>query len=147
MRNLRKEIKELHEDAVFKNSLSDKLFGAAEMFGNDCIVLYEGVNFIHFNDPKECLAKSKFINFHRKLEEDTYDSCLVGHLMLSPGDIRLVYDKDKLIDTIKKEYMQDKSGLFNGEEDCEESALEHYCYNIIGTYMEGIPAFATILKN
>lgn len=146
MNKIKNQILEECEDAQFTKGLESKLFGCAEMFGADCIVLYEGVNFIRYISPEECLLKSDYCNFHRKIEGGRYDFCIVGHVKLDEGDIRFVYDREMLIDAIKKEYMQDTSGLFKDEEDCEESAREYYDYNIIGSFMDGIPAFAVVLK-
>lgn len=75
---------------------------------------------------------------------DGFDSCLIGHLKLEDGNIILLYNKDSVIEQIKQEFREDKSDLFDGEEDIETSALEHYDYNIIGAYMDGIPAFAVL---
>ena len=75
---------------------------------------------------------------------DGYDSYLIGHLKLDDGSIILVYDKETVIEQLTNEYMADKSGIFEGEEECQSAAFEWYDYNMIGAYMEGVPAFAVL---
>ena len=113
------------------------------MFGNDCIPLYKDINFMTCNSPEEAIEKIKFANPEARTA-DGFDKCLIGHLKLDNGKVILLYDKDAMIAQLVKEYSEDTSGIFNGEEDCETSALEHYSYNITGSYMDGIPAFAVL---
>lgn len=146
MDTLKEQILELCEDAQFDNSLDGKLFGCAEMFGESCILLYEGENFIRYSSPADCMEKIAFYS-PNSLKMEEFNGCLIGHLRLDDGSIRLVYDKDAILKQLKEEYMADDTGLFNGEEDCELSAMEHYEYNILGSYMDGIPVFAIIYSH
>lgn len=148
MNKIKSQILEICEEVTFKRGLTDKLYGCAEMFGEDCIVLYEGINFIRYTSPTHCqeMCDFYFPGEARKLTELGYDHCIIGHLKMPDDSFRLVYDKDAIIEHLKSEYMQDKSGLFSGEEDCETSAVEFYEYNILGTGMKGVPAFATVMK-
>lgn len=147
MNKIKQQILEEYEDAQFIKGLDDKLYGYAEMFGEDCIVLYEGVNFMRYTSPADCQEKIDFCAPKaRKMSGEGCDHCLIGHVKLDNGEIRLVYDREAVIEQFKAEYMQDDTGLFNGEEDCESSAREFYYYNTLGTYMDGIPVFAVVMR-
>jgi len=142
MNSIKNEILEQFEDVLFlPEEEDDKLIGYAEMFGNDCLLLYNGLNFIRYSSPSDCLEKICFYSPQSRVM-DGYDSCLIGHLKIDNGSIILVYDREAVIEQLKQEYMSDKSGLFEDESDCEDSAWEWYSYNMIGAYMEGVPAFA-----
>jgi hypothetical protein len=143
MSKIKKEILENFEEVEFLPGNDSQLIGYAEMFGNDCIPLYTGINFIAFSSAEEAIDKIQMVNPVARTA-DGFDDCLIGHLKLDSGKIILLYDKDALINQLIKEYSEDKSGLFSEDEDLEMTALEHYDYNIIGSYMDGIPAFAVL---
>ena len=143
MNKIKREIIETFEDVQFLLGKDKQLIGYAEMFGDDCIPLYEGINFIKCGSPKEAISKIQIANPEARTA-DGFNGCLIGHLKLDGGKIILLYDKDAMISQLVKEYSEDKSGLFDGDEDLESSALEYYYYNIIGSYMDGIPAFAVL---
>jgi len=143
MNSLKEEISEQFEEVLFLPGEDDNLIGYAEMFGNDCLLLYNNINFIRYNSPSDCLEKIRFYS-PKSRTMDGYDSCLIGHLKLDNGSIILVYDREAIIEQLKQEYMDDKSGIFDGEDECLDGAWEWYSYNTIGTYMEGVPAFAVI---
>jgi len=54
---------------------------------------------------------------------------------------RIVLDKDKCIDILVKSFMED--GV--GEEEAYEDAIEHFYYNTLGSYMDGVPAYVTLI--
>ena len=143
MSKIKEEILETFEEVKFLPGKDDQLIGYAEMFGNDCIPLYPGINYISYKSPEEAVEKIKFANPEARTA-DGFEKCLIGHLKLDSGKVILLYDKETMIAQLIKEYSEDTSGIFDGEEDCETSALEHYSYNIIGSYMDGIPAFAVL---
>lgn len=143
MNSIKEEILEQFEDVSFLPGEDDNLIGYAEMFGNDCILLYNNINFIRYNSPSECLDNIRFYSPSCRVM-DGYDSCLIGHLKLENDSIILVYDKEAVIEQLTNEYMADKSGIFEGAEECQQAAFEWYEYNMIGTYMEGVPAFAVL---
>lgn len=143
MNEIKQEILDTFEDVQFLDGQDEKLIGYAEMFGNDCIPLYTGINYMSCSSAAEAILKIGTVNPGAR-KADGFDSCLIGHLKLENGNIILLYNKDSVIEQIKQEFREDKSGLFDGEEDIETSALEHYDYNIIGAYMDGIPAFAVL---
>lgn len=60
------------------------------------------------------------------------------------GSLICLHDKYAIIEQLKQKYIEDKTGLFEDEEECETGAIEMYEYNIIGSYMDGIPAFAVL---
>jgi hypothetical protein len=143
MNKIKKEILEIFEEVKFLPGKDNELIGYAEMFGNDCIPLYPGINFMAYNSLEEAIEKIEMVN-PKARTADGFDSCLIGHLKLDGGKIILLYDKEAMIAKLVKEYSEDESGLFGEDEDLEMSALEHYDYNIIGSYMDGIPAFAVL---
>ena len=143
MIDMKIEISEQFEEVLFLPEQDNKLIGYAERFGNDCLLLYNDINFIRYNSPSDCLEKIRFYSPNSRVM-DGYDSCLIGHFKLDDDSIILVYDREAVIEQLKQEYMSDKSGIFNGEEECEEGALEWYSYNMIGSYMDGVPAFAVV---
>jgi len=148
MNKIRKEIiEQFPDDKSLKKKLlpgKDKqLVGYAEMFGDDCIPLYKGINYITCNSAEEAISKINFVN-PKARTADGFDKCLLGHIKLDDGQIILLYDKDAMITQLTKEFSEDTTGLFDGEDDCYTSAIEHYEYNIIGSYMDGIPAFAIL---
>ena len=104
MNKIKSQILEICEEVTFKRGLTDKLYGCAEMFGEDCIVLYEGINFIRYTSPTECQEKCDFYfpGEARKLTELGYDHC-IGHLKMPDDSFRLVYDKDAIIEHLKSE--------------------------------------------
>lgn len=142
MNQIKEEILEQFEEVDFISGADDKLRGYAEMNGNDCILLYEGINFTPYN-PSEAIEKIQYLNPIARTHDDS-DKSIIGHLKLEDDTTILLYDKESLIEGIKQTYMEDNTGLFENEEDCEESAIEWYYFNSLGTYMEGIPAFAVL---
>jgi len=127
---------------AFLPGQDDKLIGYAEMFGKDCILLYKDIN-VTFLYPEKAIEEIHAINPQARTHDGS-DSSIIGHLKLEDGSTILLYDKEALIEGIKQDYMKDDSGLFEGEEDCETSAVEWYYVNSLGSYMDGIPAFAVM---
>lgn len=78
MNSIKKEISEQFEDISFLPGEDDNLIGYAEMFGNDCILLYNNINFIRYNSPSECLDNIRFYSSNCRVM-DGYDSYLIGH--------------------------------------------------------------------
>ena len=143
MNKIKKEITETFEKIKFLKGKDKQLVGYAEMFGNECIPLYNGINYLPCSSSEEAISKIYIANLKAR-KADGFDSCIIGHLKLDNGSIVLLYNKSSVIEQLKQEYLSDTSGLFDGEEDCETSAIENYEYNILGSYMDGIPAFAIL---
>lgn len=144
MNDIKKEILEQFEEEgiLFLEGEDDKLVGYAEMFGNPCIVLYKGINFIPFS-PDNAIDKIQKINPEARTHDGS-DNSIIGHLILEDGSTVLLYNRDSLVEDLKKSYMEDESGIFEGEDDCNTSAWEWYYVNSLGSYMDGIPAFAAL---
>lgn len=142
MNHIKRDILEQFEDVKFLPGKDKLLIGYAEMFGNDCIPLYKGLNYIPCTSASEAIEKIQYVN-KKARTADGFDKCLIGHLKLDSGDIVLLYDKEAVIDQMKSEFLKDKS-LYENEEDAEIGALEFYDFNILGAYMDGIPAFALL---
>lgn len=143
MNQIKKEILEIFDEVEFIPGKDNELLGYAEMFGNDCIPLYKNINFSPCSSASEAIEKIRIVN-PKARTADGFDNCIIGLIKLETDKIVILYDKHKLLDKLVKEYSEDTSGLFSDDEDLMIVALEHYSYNIIGSYMEGIPAFATI---
>lgn len=147
MNKIKQEIIDTFEGIRFASGKDKQLVGYAEMFGNDCILLYKDMTFVACSSPEEAISKIKIVNPDARTA-DGFDSCIIGHLKInyrsSREKIILLYDKEAIIEQLKQEYLKDTSGIFDGEEDCETSAYEYYDYNILGSYMDGIPAFAVL---
>lgn len=143
MNQIKKEILEIFDEVEFIPGKDDELLGYAEMFGTDCIPLYKNINFSPCYSPEEAIEKIRIVNTKARTA-DGFDDCIIGLIKLETDKIVILYDKHKLLDQLVQEYSEDTSGLFSDDEDLMIVALEHYNYNIIGSYMEGIPAFATI---
>ena len=62
MNKIKKDILENFEKVEFISGEDFKLIGYAEMFGNDCIPLYEGINYVACSSPVETVYKMTLIN-------------------------------------------------------------------------------------
>jgi hypothetical protein len=144
MNKIKEEILETFEDVEFILGKDKLLVGYAEMFGVSCIPLYTGINFLRCASPEEAILKIESAN-PKARTADGFEKCLIGHLKTESGVI-LLYDKEAVLEKLMADYRADTSGLFDGEEDIELSAIEFYEYNILGSYMQGIPAFAILYK-
>jgi len=62
----------------------------------------------------------------------------------SNGQIqRLVLDKTKCIEILMRDDIE--SGV--DEEQAYSDALEHFYYNVIGSYIDGVPAYVTLIDD
>jgi hypothetical protein len=143
MNQIKKEILEIFEEVEFIPGKDDELLGYAEMFGNDCIPLYRNINFSPCSSFEEAIIKKRIIN-PKARAADGFEDCILGFIKLETGQIVFLYDKEKILEQLVKEYSEDTTGLFSDDEDLMTYAIENYDFNIIGSYMEGIPAFAII---
>lgn len=143
MENIKEQILEQFEEVDFLPGKDKKLIGYAEMFGIECIPLYKGINYKIYSSPSYAISRISVIN-PKARKMDGYNKCVIGHLTLKSGDIILLYDREKVINQLISEYSKDTSGLYEGEEDIQDSAWEWYSYSMLGAYMDGIPAFAAL---
>lgn len=142
MNYLKKEILETFPDISFLKGNDKQLLGYAEMFGNDCILLYQGINFTNCT-YNEAICKMKLLNPKARIA-DGFENTIIGFLKTETGKFVFVHDRQQVINTLVQQYSDDKTGLFTSEDDIQESAWEMYDYNILGAFMEGVPAFAII---
>lgn len=64
----------------------------------------------------------------------------------SNGQIeRIVLDKTKCLSILMKAGMEYDSDI--SEEQAYEDALEHFYFNVIGSYVEGVPAYVTLIDD
>lgn len=145
MNKIKEYILDVFEDVQFLPGKDKLLVGYAERFGADCIPLYRGINYFPCDSSEETFQKINVAN-PKARQADGFDECLIGSIKLEDNTFVLLYDKDKIINQLKEEYSKDTSGLFKDEDDINESAYEHFSFNIIGAYMDGVPAFATLLE-
>jgi len=144
---IKEQIKEEVEGIKFLPSKKDSLLvGYAERKCDNTVPLYKNINFHPCLDINEAIHKMDALK-QKFRQADGFDECLIGIFKKSETEYFLLYDRNKVINQLKNEYMHDTSGLFEDEDDCETSAIEYYEYNIIDSYMEGVPAFATIFTD
>jgi hypothetical protein len=140
-KQIREDVPDLEEFEFDKENL-DKLVGYAEMYGNDFIPLYKGVNYIPFDSHKKALTAMKKKN--RKAMFTTGDEeTIIGHLVLNNGSTIYLQDKELYLQKPSKSYEESGEEL-SEDESYDGMALEWYHYNTIGGYMDGIPAFAIL---
>lgn len=143
MNKKEKELLEEFPEAQLIKGEGKNLVGYAEMFGSDCIPLYVDINYMPYNNQKELQKKIKKLN--RKAKKATgFEDSLIGILKLEDGKCIYVHERQQIIEKLISDFSKDTSGLFDDEQDVHDSAWEHYGFNIIGSYMEGIPAFAVL---
>lgn len=135
-------LEEFPETKLIKGQ-GKKLIGYAEMFGVDCIPLYVDINYMPCDTPKKASSKISKLN-PKAMGASGYQETLIGILQLENGKHILVHDRQKIIEKLISDFSKDTTGLFEDEQDIYESAWEHYHFNIIGSYFEGIPAFAVL---
>ena len=58
---------------------------------------------------------------------------------------RIVLDKTKCLDILAKAGMEYDNTI--SEDDAYSDALEHFYYNVIGSYVEGVPAYVTFIDD
>lgn len=143
MNDIKNDILEIFDEVEFLQGKDHLLVGYAEMFGNECIPLYTGINYMPCKDSKEAIKKIEIVN-PKARTADGFDKFLIGHLKLESGEIILLYNKSDIISQLAKDFSEDTNGVFEGPDDCYSGALEYYEFNIIGAYMDGIPAFAVL---
>ena len=145
MKGIRAQIREdfYGTKIKFLPKQDDKLVGYAEMFGNDCIPLYTGINYFPCTSLKKTEKQMLPLNKKARIAIG-FEKTIIGYIKLDNGSYVYLHDKGKILKQLTKEYEADTTGLFEDQEDCETSAVEMYDFNIIGAYMEGIPAFAVL---
>lgn len=118
----------------------DKLIGYAERFGGAIIPMYEGVNAFLISDTNHLHNHVRRFN-SRALKADGFEDTLIGYMNIDGYTIYL-HDREKILDKLIADYKADPDCIEEDGYSYCTMALEYYEYNIVGAYMEGVPAFA-----
>ncbi|MEK6829892.1 MAG: hypothetical protein AABY15_07265 [Nanoarchaeota archaeon] len=132
-------LQEIDPDIEFDKDNEDKLIGYAERFGGAIIPMYQGVNTFFIKEIGDLIAEVTQFNSRARIA-DGFEDTLIGYMNID-GYYVFLHDREKMIEKMISEYKSDP--LFDGD-DLYLMAMENYEFNIIGAYMEGVPAFAVI---
>jgi hypothetical protein len=122
----------------------DKLIGYAERFGCHFIPLYKGINTFFVSDPEEAERIANEISSMPMFSMPQMNVGIIGYVTFD-DKAALLYDKEKYLEKLAKEYEEDESFKIDEEEDSYYShAIQWYDYNDIGygSSSEVTPAFA-----
>jgi len=137
---LREYLMEMDPCIKFDEENEDKLIGYAERFGGDLIPMYEGINTFLVKDFDELTKTVSQYNV-KALKAYGFEDTLIGYMNIDGYHIYL-HDRDKMMDKMIAEYEADPELTEDDDYSFYTMAMENYQYNIIGAYMEGVPAFA-----
>ena len=121
----------------------DKLIGYAERFGCHIIPLYEGINTFFVSDPEEAEKQANEISSMPMFPMPQMNVGIIGYVTFD-DKAALLYDKEKYLDKLAKEYEEDETFEIDEDETYYFHALDWFCYNDIGygSSSEVTPAFA-----
>ncbi len=136
---LKEYLQEINPEIQFDEVNDDKLIGYAERFGGAIIPMYEGINTFLINNIGDLIAEVSKFNSRARIANGFEDE-LIGYMNID-GYCIYLHDRNKMIDKMMKEYESDP--IFEGD-DLYIMAMENYEFNIIGAYMDDVPAFAVI---
>ncbi len=139
---IKQAIQEMDPCIKFDEENVDKLIGFAERFGGAIIPMYKDVNTFLVSDTEE-LEKTVGTYNSRALKADGFEDTLIGYMDIDGYHIFL-HDREKMIDKMIEEYKSDPDCKEEEDYSYYTMALENYEFNIIGSYMEGVPAFAVL---
>ena len=124
----------------FDDKNEDKLIGYAERFGGVIIPMYEGVNTFLIDNSDNIQEIVHSMNPEAR-KADGFEGTIIGYINID-GETLILHDRNKMIEKMIEEY--ETNPEINEEEDYSyyTMAMENYQYNIIGAYMNGVPAFA-----
>lgn len=140
-KRIRDDVPDLSKNTFDKKYIKH-LVGYAEMFGNEFIPLYKGINYITYETPKAAIKVIEKINKKAMYTIGDLDT-VIGLLKLEDGSTIVLQSKQRYIEKLSKQYEED-GVVLEEDESYEDMAFEWYYYNTIGVYMEGIPAFAVL---
>lgn len=109
------------------------------MFGGVIIPLYNNHNVFLEDDREkifEIIQQEKAV----ARKADGFEDTIIGTLIVDSKRV-ILHDKNKVLEQLEEEYKNDPD--FSGDNHYL-MALEFYDYNIIGSYVDGVPAYATI---
>jgi len=142
--NEREELKEylMEMDPCIKFDAEneDKLIGYAERFGGVVIPMYEGVNTFLIDTPDRTMEVVKLVNPEAR-KTDGFEDTIIGYIIIDNKEL-ILHDRDKMMDKMIKEYESEPEMEEDEGYSYYTMAMENYEYNIIGSYMDGVPAFA-----
>ena len=122
----RKNNHKIHRPKELKESMA-----AIKFLHKKVVALDKNPKYADIKQTKEIIGG---LNENAMFAEGLEDA-LIGYVTRIGMDIVPLYDRTKVIEILMSEDMT------------EEDAIEHFDYNIIGSYVgEGTPAFATILR-
>lgn len=92
-----------------------------------------------WQERKEKLVQEFLEELHEESPEactaDGFDDCIIGSVGVFGEPTRVLYDQAKIITKLMT-----RDGM------TEEEALEYFDFNIAGAYVEGVPAYANLIK-
>ena len=140
--SLKEYLLEIDPCIEFDEKNEDKLIGYAERFGGVIIPMYNDINTFILDCPKSTLDIVSTMNSSSR-KADGFEDTIIGHINID-GNTLILHDKDKMLEQMIAEYEADED--MEEEEDYSfyTMALEYFEFNIIGAYMDGVPAFATL---
>lgn len=133
-------LKEIDCDIEFDKENEDKLVGYAERFGGEIIFMYKNVNTFFLDKTEETISEIELINPSAR-KADGFEDTIIGYIFID-GKAYILHDRDRMIDQMINEYEEDPSFEEEDGYDYYTMAMENYQYNIIGAYVDGVPAFA-----
>jgi len=144
---IKQRILELDPCIKLDSENEDKLIGYAERFGYHLIPLYKGINTFFEKDPYEAEMKANEISYRKVFPMPQMNCGIIGYVTFEEGGdtcAALLYDKEKYLENLAKDYEQDGMEIDEEYESYYSNALEWYEYNDLGygSSMEITPAFA-----
>jgi hypothetical protein len=137
---LKEYLMEMDPCIEFDEENEDKLIGYAERFGGTLVPMYDDVNAFIINNPESTLDIVHAMNPCAR-KADGFESTIIGHINIG-GETLILHDREKMIEQMIAEYEADSEIEEDEDYSFYTMATENYQYNIIGAYMEGVPAFA-----
>jgi hypothetical protein len=137
---LKEYLMEMDPCIEFDEENEDKLIGYAERFGGTLVPMYDDVNAFIINNPESTLDIVHTMNPGAR-KADGFESTIIGHINIG-GETLILHDREKMIEQMIAEYEADSEIEEDEDYSFYTMAMENYQYNIIGAYMEGVPAFA-----
>jgi len=136
---LKEHIMEMDPCIEFDDANEDKLIGYAERFGGVMIPMYENINTFLLS-LEDTLFQIDLLNPEAR-KADGFEETIIGYINID-GKSLILHDREKMMAQMISEYEADPE-MEEDEDYCFYTmAMENYQYNIIGSYMDGVPAFA-----
>jgi len=124
----------------FDEKNEDKLIGYAERFGGVMIPMYEGINTFLSDSSESTMETVNSMNPEAR-KADGFEDTIIGYIIIDNKEL-ILHDRDKMMEQMIEEYETDSELEEEEGYGYYTMAMENYQYNIIGSYMGGVPAFA-----